>query len=80
LNIKQWDRDRNADPRVEQVVEEDQQGRAEGIHVTPAYRIGRTGGPLKDIEGSGSIIYPGQIHPTTYANAQDIAKATAQIH
>ena len=80
LNIKQWDRDRIADPRIEQVVEEDQQGRAEGIHVTPAYRIGRTGGALKNIEGSGSIIYPGQIHPTTYANAQDIAKAIAQIH
>jgi len=80
LNIKQWDTDRNADPRAEQVVEEDQQGRAEGIHVTPAYRIGRTGGALHNIEGSGSIIYPGQIHPTTYANAKDIAKAIAQIH
>jgi hypothetical protein len=80
LNIKQWDIDRNADQRIEQVVEEDQQGRAEGIHVTPAYRIGRTGGPLENIEGSGSIIYPGQIHPTTYANAEDIAKAIAQIH
>lgn len=80
LNIKQWNRDRIADPRIEQVVEEDQQGRAEGIHVTPAYRIGRTGGALEDIEGSGSIIYPGQIHPTTYASAEDIAKAMAQIH
>lgn len=80
LNIKRWDKDRNADPRVEQVVEEDQQGRAEGIHVTPAYRIGRTGGPRHNFEGSSSIIYPGQIHPTTYANAQDIAKAIAQIH
>jgi hypothetical protein len=80
LNTKQWDTDRNADPLVEQVVEEDQQGRAEGIHVTPAYRIGRTGGALHNIEGSGSIIYPGQIHPTTYANANDIAKAIAQIH
>jgi hypothetical protein len=80
LNIEQWNIDRNADPRIEQVVEEDQQGRAEGIHVTPAYRIGRTGGALKDIEGSGSIIYPGQIHPTTYASAEDIAKAIHEIH
>jgi len=80
LNIKQWDKGRNADSLIEQVVEEDQQGRAEGIHVTPAYRIGRTGGALRDIEGSGSIIYPGQIHPTTYASAEDIAKAMAQIH
>jgi hypothetical protein len=80
LNMAQWNRDRNADPRAEQVVEEDQRGRAEGIHVTPAYRIGRTGRTLKDFEGSGSIIYPGQIHPTTYASAEDIAKAIAQIH
>jgi hypothetical protein len=80
LNIKQWDIDRNAGSRIEQVVEEDQQGRAEGIHVTPAYRIGPTDGALKNFEGSGSITYPGQIHPTTYANVKDIAKAIAQIH
>jgi hypothetical protein len=80
LDIKQWGIDRNADPRIEQVVEEDQQGRVERIHVTPAYRIGRTGGVLRDFEGSGSIIYPGQIHPTTYASAEDIAKAIDQIH
>jgi hypothetical protein len=79
LNIKQWDKDRLADPRIEQVVEEDQQGRAEGIHVTPAYRIGRIGGALHNIEGSDSIIYPGQIYPTTYASAEDLAKALAQI-
>jgi Thioredoxin len=80
LNIEQWDMNRNADPRVEQVVEEDQQGRADGIHVTPAYRIGRTGGALKDFTGSASIIYPGQVHPTSYASAEDIAKAINQIH
>lgn len=75
LNIERWDTDRNADPRIEQVVEEDQQGRAEGIHVTPAYRIGRTGGALKDFTSSNAITYPGQIHPTTYASAEDIARA-----
>jgi hypothetical protein len=80
LNIEQWDIDRNADPRVEQVVEEDQQGRADGIHVTPAYRIGRTGGALKDFTGSASTIFPGQIHPTTYASAEDIAKAIDEIY
>jgi hypothetical protein len=80
LNIKQWNIGRNADPRIEQVVEEDQQGRAEGIHVTPAYRIGRTGGTLKDFTGRLSHIYADQIHPTTYASAEDIAKAIDQIH
>jgi len=80
LNIEQWDQDRNADRRIEQVVEEDQQGRAEGIHVTPAYRIGRTGGALKDFTGSQSITYTAQAHATTYASAEDIAKAIDQIH
>ncbi|HEV3319475.1 MAG TPA: thioredoxin domain-containing protein [Solirubrobacteraceae bacterium] len=80
LNIKQWDRDRNADPRIEQVVEEDQQGRADGNHVTPGYRIGRTGGALRYFTGSNSIIYTHQIHATTFASAEDIAKAIGQIH
>lgn len=80
LNIGEWYTDRNSDLRVEQVVEEDQQGRAEGIHVTPAYRIGRTGGALKGFTGSNAITYQGQIHPTTYASAEDIAKAIAKIH
>jgi hypothetical protein len=80
LNIQRWDADRNADPRVEQVVEEDQQGRAEGIHVTPAYRIGRTGGALENFAGSEAITYQGQVHPTTYASAEDLAKAIHEIH
>jgi hypothetical protein len=80
LNTEQWDVDRNADPRIEQVVEEDQQGRADGIHVTPAYRIGPTGGALKNFVGTEAITYPGQIHPTTYASADDIAEAIDRIH
>jgi hypothetical protein len=80
LNIERWDIDRIADSRIEQVVEEDRQGRAEDIHVTPAYRIGRSGGMLKDFTGSNSIIYPGQIHPTTYASAEDIVKAINRLH
>lgn len=79
LNIKQWDTDRNAYPRIEQVVEEDQQGRAEGNHVTPAYRIGRTGGALKNFVGSKSITFAHQEHPTTYASAEDLAKAINAI-
>ncbi len=79
LNITQWDRDRNTYPRIERVVEEDQQGRASGIHTTPGYRIGRTGGALKNFAGSEGITYPGQIHPTTFASVEDIAKAIDQI-
>lgn len=80
LNMKRWGIDRDADPRIEQVVEEDQRGRAQGIHVTPAYRIGHTGGALKNFAGSKSITYAGQVHATTYASAEDIAKAIDHIH
>ncbi len=79
LDLKQWHVDRVNGPRIEQVVEEDQQGRVHGIHVTPAYRIGRTGGTLKDFAGSAAVIYRGQVHPTTYASADDITKAIEQI-
>ncbi len=80
LNIAQWHKDRNDDWRIEEVVEEDQKGRADGIHVTPAYRLGRTGEPLKNFMGSEVITFRGQLHPTTFASAKDIARAIEQIH
>lgn len=80
LNIAQWHHDRNHGGRAEQVFTEDQAARADGIHVTPAYRLGRTGGPLKDFTGSEAITFPGQHHPTTFASANDIANAINQIH
>jgi hypothetical protein len=79
LNIAQWNKDRNDDWRVEEVVEEDQGGRADGTHVTPAYRLGLTGEPLKNFMGSEAITFPGQLHPTSFASASDIAKAIEQI-
>ena len=80
LNIAQWHHDRNGGGRAEQVVAEDQTARAEGIHVTPAYRLGRTGEPLKNFYGSEAITFPKQHHPTTFASAKDIANAINQIH
>jgi protein-disulfide isomerase len=80
LDIAQWSKDRSDDSRIEQVVEEDQQGRADGIHVTPMYRIGRTGGPLRNFTGGEYILYAHQVHPTTFASAEDLAKAIDQIH
>jgi protein-disulfide isomerase len=79
LNIGQWHKDRDDGWRVEEVVEEDQEGRTDGIHVTPAYRLGLTGNSLKNIAGSEAITFPGQLHPTTFASVNDIAKAIRQI-
>jgi Thioredoxin len=80
LNIEQWHRDRGDGRRSEQVVADDQEAIVDGIHVTPAYRLGRTGGPLKNFYGSEAITFPHQHHPTTFASAEDIAKAINQIH
>jgi hypothetical protein len=79
LNIAQWHKDRNDDRWIEQVVEDDQKGRADGIHVTPAYRLGRTGGPFRNIYGGEVITFPNQLHATTFANAKDIAKDIERI-
>jgi protein-disulfide isomerase len=80
LSSKRWNIDRNSDQRIEQVVEEDQQGRAAGIHVTPAYRIGRTDGALTNFTGSEGTTFAGQVHRTTWASAEDIAKAISKLH
>jgi hypothetical protein len=80
LNVVQWHKVRYDGRQVEEVVEEDQEGRANGIYVTPAYRLGRTGGPLKNLLGSEAITFPGQLHPTTFATANDVAKAIEQVH
>lgn len=80
LNMAQWHEDRNNGRRSEQVVTEDQTAKAEEIHVTPAYRLGLTGQPLKNFTGSEAITFSNgggvkQKHPTTFASADDIAKA-----
>lgn len=80
LNIAQWHKDRNDGRRSEQVVTDDQTARADGIHTSPAYRLGRTGGTLKNVVGSEAITFPRQHHPTTFASVQDIAKAIKEIH
>ncbi len=83
LNVAQWHKDRNDGRRSEQVVADDRMARTDGIHVTPAYRLGLTGGPLKNLMGSEAITFfkgfVGQKHPTTFASFSDIAKAIKEI-
>lgn len=80
LDIARWRQDRNDGRRTEQVVADDQTARADGIHTSPAYRLGRTGGQLKNFAGSEAAIFRGQTYSTTWASAQDLAKAISQIH
>jgi hypothetical protein len=80
LDIARWHQDRNDGRRSEQVVADDRAGRAHGIHTTPSYRLGRTGGRLKNLLGSEATVFPGQKHTTSWASAEDLATAINQIH
>jgi hypothetical protein len=80
LNIARWQHDRNHGRLNEQVVTDDQAARTDKIYVTPGYRLGRTGGPLKNFTGSEAILFAKQLHATTFVSAKDIANAINQIH
>jgi hypothetical protein len=80
LDIARWYQDRNDGRRTEQVVTDDQTARTDGIHTSPAYRLGRTGDRLKNFMGSEAITFPHQRHPTTFVSAKDLATAINQIH
>lgn len=80
LDLAQWRRDRQTGRRSEQVVADDQEGRADGLRTTPSYRLGRTGDRLQSLTGSEATIFPGQRYTTSWASAQDLAKAIKQIH
>lgn len=79
LNIAQWRQDRGGGRRSEQVVADDQAGRADGIHTTPAYRLGRTGDKLKNITGSEATIFAKQTYPTSWLSAEDLATAIKKL-
>lgn len=80
LNIARWRQDRNDGRRSEQVVVDDQTGKADGIHTTPSYRLGRTGDHLKNLMGSQVITFSRQTYPTSWVSAKDLANAVRQIH
>ena len=51
LNLAKWEQSRN-DAAEKTVVTDDSAAREAGFHDTPAFRIGLTGGKLKDFSGS----------------------------
>ena len=74
LNLARWHADRHAGRREEQTTAEDQTARGLGLHVTPAFRIGKTGGPMPNFSGHAVIKY-GEQHPISYIDAKDLRKA-----
>jgi hypothetical protein len=75
LNLTRWDADRRVGRREEQTTAEDQATRALGLHVTPSFRIGKTGGPMTNFSGHAVIKY-GEQHPISYIEAKDLRKAS----
>jgi hypothetical protein len=78
LNLSMWHTDRHTGRREEQTTAEDQTARTLGLHVTPSFRIGLTGGPLHNYAGHAVINY-GEQHPIALPEASDIAKAVHEL-
>jgi hypothetical protein len=75
LDLADWLADRHTGHREEQATAEDQSAKAIGLHVTPAFRIGKTGGRMSIFTGRTMIQYPEQKHPIALIEAPDIANA-----
>jgi hypothetical protein len=57
---------------------EDQTARTLALHVTPSFRIGKTGHPMHNFAGHTIIKYGGQ-HPIALPTTQDIANAIHEL-
>lgn len=79
LNLAQWHTDRTTGRREEQTAAEDQQAKALDVYVTPGFRIGRTGGAMKNFSGSRIIRYAGQKHPVALVQAQDLTTPIQEL-
>jgi protein-disulfide isomerase len=78
LNLARWRSERRTGRREEQVTEEDRAARALGLHVTPSFRIGRTGAAMKALTGH-SIIKYGEQHPIALPTAEDLGQAIKRL-
>jgi len=79
LNLTQWHHDRETGRRTEQVVTDDQTARSFGFHDTPAFRIGRTGRPLKSFTGRTVFLefagFAKMKYPVSLIDTQDLRQA-----
>lgn len=78
LDLAGWQTDRHTGRREEQPSEESRAAEALQLHVTPSFRIGRTGGPLTNYSGSTVLKYKAQ-HPLSYIKASDLKKTIEEL-
>jgi Thioredoxin len=80
LNLTQWQTDRHTGRREEQTTAEDQTARTTlGLHVTPSFRIGKTGGTMHNFSGHAIITRAHQLHPVAFIEAKDINTAIKEL-
>jgi protein-disulfide isomerase len=78
LNLAHWRTARHTGRREEQTTSEDRTARALGLHVTPSFRIGRTGGAMHNFSGHAVIKYKEQ-HPIALPDTGDIGQAIWEL-
>ena len=72
LNLALWHADRHTGRREEQAAEEDQTAKAIGLHVTPDFLIGRTGGKMEILTGRHILLHAGQRYGLTLVDTEDL--------
>ncbi len=75
LSLARWQAARHAGRREEQTTAEDQSARALGLYVTPAFRIGKSNGPMRIFTGRRMVQYPEQHHPIALVEGADVTNA-----
>jgi hypothetical protein len=79
LDLARWHRDRGNVRLAERPGADDHAGRAVGFYDTPSFRIGRTGGTMKNFSGRTVIMmfagFSRLRHPLSLIDTQDLEKA-----
>jgi Thioredoxin len=75
MNLTRWQADRLTGRRQEQITAEDQAAKAFGLYVTPAFRIGKSSGPMSIFTGRRMVQYSEQHHPIALIEASDVVNA-----
>lgn len=84
LQLARWHGDRQVPNLAERVVAEDKEVRALGFHDTPAFTIGRTGGPMRKLTGRHIVLqFPGSapmVYPVSLIDIDDLRNAIKSLH
>jgi hypothetical protein len=78
LDLARWQANRHTGRREELPSAESKAADALQLHVTPSFRVGRTGGPLTNYSGSTVLKYKAQ-HPLSYIKASDLKKSIEEL-